>query len=261
MRGIFTAGVLDAMADRAEAFDLVIGVSSGAYCAASFLARQHGRILEIIRHHMTGSNYANPWRALRGGSLVDQDYLMEVTRRQSPLDLAALRAAPARFEAVATDARTGAAAYLPAQGDDCLEALHATVAIPVFYRGGPIRFRGHDYFDGSVADPLPMARAVELGATHVTVIRTGGPRPEGPLPPLARLGLGLVLRAHPAVVDAICRRHRTRSASLGLMAAPPAGVEVRTIAPPWDFPVQKFTRDPAVVLEGYKVGRRALERR
>jgi hypothetical protein len=34
---------------------------------------------------------------------------------------------------------------------------------------------------------------------------------------------------------------------------------VRTIAPPRDFPVQKFTRDPAVVLAGYEVGRRALE--
>lgn len=260
MRGIFTAGVLDAMAGRAESFDLVIGVSSGAYCAASFLAGQHGRILEIIQRHMTGSNYANPWRMLRGGSLVDQDYLMEVTRRQAPLDVAALRASPSRLEAVATVARTGAAAYLPAQGYDCLDALHATIAIPVFYRGGPIRFRGCDYFDGSVADPLPVARAIELGATDVTVIRTGSPRLDAPLPPVARLGLGLVLRGHPAVAAAICRRHATRAASLRLMAAPPPGVTVRTIAPPADFPVQKFTRDPAVVLAGYRVGRRALER-
>jgi predicted patatin/cPLA2 family phospholipase len=186
---------------------------------------------------------------------------MEVTRRQSPLDVAALRASPSRFEAVATTARTGAPAYLPAQGDDCLDALHATVAIPVFYRGGPIRFRGVDYFDGSVADPLPVARAIALGATDVTVIRTGSPQPGLALPRVAKLGLGLVLREHPAMADAILRRHETRAASLRLMAAPPAGVAVRTIAPPRGFPVQKFTRDPAVVLEGYRVGRRALEPR
>jgi predicted patatin/cPLA2 family phospholipase len=210
---------------------------------------------------MTGSNYANPWRMLRGGSLIDQDYLMEVTRRQAPLDVAALRASPSRLEAVATEARTGAPAYLPAQGEDCLAALHATIAMPVFYRGGPIRFRGDEYFDGSVADPLPVARAIALGATELTVVRTGSPRIDVPLPRVTRRVLGLVLGPYPAVADAILRRHQARTAALRLMAAPPRGVTVRTIAPPHDFPVQKFTRDPSVVVEGYRVGRRAIEKR
>jgi predicted patatin/cPLA2 family phospholipase len=262
MRGVFTAGVLDAMAegDRKEPpFDLVIGVSSGAYCGASYLAGQHGRILRIIRAHMTSSNYANPWQVLLGRSLVDQDYLMEVTRRHDPLDVAALRASPSRFEAVATAARSGAPAYLPAQGQDCLSALHATMAIPVFYRGGPIRFRQGDYFDGSVSDPLPVGRAIALGATEVTVVCTSRPGTGARQPPFARLGLGLVLGRYPTVVEAILRRHLAREAASRLMAAPPPGVTVRTIAPPADFSVRKFTRDPSVVLEGYHVGRRTFE--
>jgi hypothetical protein len=44
---------------------------------------------------MTGSNYANPWRILRGGSIVDQAYLIgPVTREIDPLDVEALRAHP-----------------------------------------------------------------------------------------------------------------------------------------------------------------------
>jgi predicted patatin/cPLA2 family phospholipase len=255
MRGIFTAGVLDGLAGSSEPpYDLVIGVSSGAYCASSYLAGQHGRIRRIVTRHMTGTNYANPWRMLAGGSLIDQAYLMgPVTRELEPLDLDALRGSPVRFEVVATDALTGFPAYLPAQERDCLDAIHASVAVPFFYRQGPVAFRGSDYFDGSVSDPVPVARALSLGATHVTVVLTR----RGPPPPLAGLSrafLSVALRRWPAIPGAMARRHEVRSMSLEALASAPAPVDVRVILPPADFPVRRFTRDADLVLRGYEMG-------
>jgi predicted patatin/cPLA2 family phospholipase len=263
MRGIFTAAVLDGLAHRGDTdFDLVIGVSSGAYCAASFLAGQHGRVRRIVREHMTGSNYANPWRMLRGGSFVDQDFLMgPITLELDPLDVGALRRARAAFEVVTAHARTGRPCYLPAQDDDCLDAIHASGAIPVFYRGAPKRFRGEDHFDGSVADPVPIRRAVALGATRLTVVRTRAPwDADGPLPLAARLAIRATLGEHPAIRRAIGDRHRAYREARELLRRPPAGVEITLWAPPRGFPVTRFTRDPRVVLEGYRVGREAVLR-
>ena len=44
MRIVFTAGVLDVLLERdAPPFDWIVGVSAGAACATSYLARQPGR--------------------------------------------------------------------------------------------------------------------------------------------------------------------------------------------------------------------------
>lgn len=264
MRGIFTAGVLDAMAEKGEPpFDLVIGVSAGAYCAAFYLAGKHGQIKRIITEQMTASNFVNPWRMLRGGSLVDQDFLIgPVTQELFPLDFTALRASPSRFEVVASHAATGEPRYLTCQGEDCLRALHATIAIPVFYRGGPVPFRGDWYFDGSVTDPIPAGRALELGATDVTVILT---RREDQIPPplsrAARVFLSLDLRDHPAVAEVISTRTRTYSEAFALLGSPPEGARIEVLAPPPDFPVTRFTRDREVVMRGYEIGKQAIEDR
>ncbi len=45
MRGLFTAGVLDAFYARGLSFDGVIGVSAGAVFGVNFLSRQPGRVL------------------------------------------------------------------------------------------------------------------------------------------------------------------------------------------------------------------------
>jgi len=256
MRGIFTAGVLDGFAEGGEpAFDLVIGVSAGAYCASSYLAGQHGRIRRIITNQMTGWNYANPYRMLLGKSAIDQDYLMEVTRSVDPLDIDAMCASPAQFEVVATEAQTGVASYLPAKGDDALTAIHATVALPFFYRGGPIRFRGEEYFDGSVSDPVPIDRVIAQGATHVTVVLTRS-RPMPRLSPLSRLFLSRAMARYPAVVRAIATRHRAFDAALRKITVPPEEVRFRLILPPTSFGVTRLTRHRETILEGYEIGLR-----
>jgi predicted patatin/cPLA2 family phospholipase len=264
MRAVFTAGVLDGFAARREPpFDLVVGVSAGACCATSYLAGQHGRNRRIFVERMTSRVFVDPARLLTGGSVFDMDYLMgPVARVLDPLDLEAVRASGARFEAGVAEAHTAAPCYLPADGPDLLQALLASVAIPVLYRGGPIAFRGGLYFDGGVVDPIPVERALALGATEVTAVLTHpwGWRPE-PMSRLERWVAWVALARYPALRRALdAPRRQAYHRALDLLAAPPLGVRCRMYAPPGDFGVSRTTADPARLEVGYALGLAAVPR-
>ncbi len=260
MRGIFTAGVLDALAGIGPPpFDVVIGVSAGACCAASYLAGQLGRNRRIFVDHMTTRRFASLSRALLGGSFVDMDYIMgPVTFLLDPLDLEALRSSETDLEVVATDAATGEPRYLPGRGRDAVAALLATVAMPVFYDGGPVPLRGERLFDGGVADPVPVERALALGARDLTVVLT---RPASwraaPMSGLARLVSAASLSRYPGTLAALARRHEVYERVRAVLSAPPRGVALRVVRPPEGFPVARFTTDLAALDSGYAMGRRA----
>src|SRR5262249_52396669 len=68
MRGVFSAGVLDAFAQRKlEPFDLAIGVSAGACNLASHLAEQRGRNRRCYFDIMTRPEFIDAWRFFRSG--------------------------------------------------------------------------------------------------------------------------------------------------------------------------------------------------
>jgi predicted patatin/cPLA2 family phospholipase len=261
MRAIFTAGVLDAMAANNEpAFDIVVGVSAGGYCAASYLAGQHERIKNIVERYMVTAKYVSPARMAIGGSLIDQDYLInKVTKELLPLDLDALKSTTAIFEVVTTHANTGEPCYITATDDDCLTALHATIAMPFFYKGGPIEFRNELHFDGSVSDPVPLTRAISLGASHVTVILTRAVSWEPPpLGVISRLAVRASLSSYPGVYNALINVSRAYRSARFLLDSPPPGVELRVITPPSGYQVSRFTRDPELIQTGYRLGREAI---
>jgi predicted patatin/cPLA2 family phospholipase len=263
MRGIFTAGVLDAFVDHGEpAFDLVVGVSAGACCAASYLSGQTGRNRRIFVEQMTTRAFVDPARMARGGSITDMGFIMgPVTFELDPLDVDAMRRSTTRLEIVAADAVTGEARYLEGQGADCVDALHASVAMPFFYRGGPVRFRGGLYFDGGVADPVPVGRALEAGSTDVTVVLT---RPLSWVPAPVSLAETILLTVDPTMqrfpgtYHAVRARHLAYERARALVSSPPAGVALRLFAPPPGFPVKRWTRQKDALEAGYEMGRSAV---
>lgn len=263
MRGIFTAGVLDAFMERSEPpFDLIVGVSAGACCAASYLAGQPKRNYVVFVELMTGPDFINIPRAFRGGSLVDMSFLMgPVARELYPLDIDTLRSTSCRFEAVATEARSARATYLPATEDDCIEALHTTISIPVFYKGSPARFRGESFFDGALADPVPLARAIALGATDITVVLT---RPQTwtskPLNGLTKIILQKTLADYPLILDAVLNYDQTQREARSFLEQGIEGVDLTVLMPPDGYPVSRFTRDRSVLHTGYVMGKQAVER-
>ena len=74
MRGMFTAGVLDAFYARGLHFDGVIGVSAGAVFGVNFLSRQPGRVIRYNKRYIRDPRYMGPGPLLRTGNLFSPDF-------------------------------------------------------------------------------------------------------------------------------------------------------------------------------------------
>lgn len=161
MRGAFTSGVLDAfLQQQFNPFDLYVGVSSGSTNVANYLAGQQGRTLTFYIDHSLRPEFIDYKRFFKGGDLLDLKWMWEIGEQEHPLDQQSLFAKNPDFYMVLTHAKTGHAEYLRAGKDNLLNALRASSSIPVLTRH-PVDIMGEPYFDGGVADALPVRWAAQ----------------------------------------------------------------------------------------------------
>ena len=177
LRGVYGAGVMDRCMDMGIVFDGVIGVSAGAANLTSYLSGQRGRCYRFYFTYSFRPDYMGIGNLLRKGTFFDLDYVYGVLPRsdgENPLDHAAMQAHPAcrNFLIVATEADTGKVKYFT--GDDLtfdnFEPIKASCSIPCINK--PIEINGVRYFDGALADPVPVRKAVELGYDKIVLILT-----------------------------------------------------------------------------------------
>lgn len=173
MRGSFTSGVLDAFLEQQfNPFDLCVGVSSGSTNVANYLAAQQGRTLHIYLDHSLRSEFIHYGRFFKGGDLLDLKWMWNVVEQEYPLNQAQLFANSAEFYMVLTHAISGEATYIKASKDNILDGLRASSSIPVLTRQA-VEICGEPYFDGGVADALPVHWAAQQDhVAKLMVIRT-----------------------------------------------------------------------------------------
>ena len=103
--------------------------------------------------------------------MVSLDHLMDhILVNCKPLPWDQLRDCPIPVRVIATAADDLSAHVLqPKTIEEWQLAMRATSTIPVL-AGPPVRLAGRDWIDGSVAEPLPVLRALADGATHVLAL-------------------------------------------------------------------------------------------
>jgi predicted patatin/cPLA2 family phospholipase len=173
MRGAFTCGVLDAfLQQNFNPFDLFVGVSSGSTNLANYLAKQHGRNIELYLDHSLRPEFIRYGRFFKGGDLLDMQWMWDTVEKENPLDQNTLFAQNPDFYMVLTHARSGHAEYLRAGKDNIIDGLRASSSIPYLTRKAVDIF-GEPYFDGGVADALPVQWAAQQSnIKNLLVIRT-----------------------------------------------------------------------------------------
>ena len=108
LRGVFSTGLLDGFLEaQFNPFDLFIGVSSGASNLAAYLAGMIGRNRNIYMDYSLRKEFISFPKFLRGGHLLDLDWLWDITIREIRLDLATIYARKKPFIVVLTDVQTG----------------------------------------------------------------------------------------------------------------------------------------------------------
>ncbi len=175
MRGIYAAGVFDCFLGRGVTFDLGIGVSAGSANLASFIAGQRGRNYIFYTQYSLRRQYMGLLNFFRTKNYVDLDYVYGTLSRsdgENPLDYAAFTANPMDFLVVAAEALTGSARYFTREDIalDNYDALKASSTLPVVCR--PYMIDGVPYYDGALADPVPVQKALDEGCDRIVLILT-----------------------------------------------------------------------------------------
>lgn len=174
-RGIFTAGVLDEFL-RADfdPFSAYYGTSAGAQNLSAYVCRQPGYAHRIITRFTTTREFFNPIRFVRGGNLIDLDWLLDSASHKMPLAMdnaARLFDTGRHFYMCACRSDDYQPNYFSPTRENWLEIIRASSAIPGFYRT-KVEINGVGYQDGGISDAVPVREAARRGADTLVVIRT-----------------------------------------------------------------------------------------
>lgn len=174
-RGIFTAGVLDEFQRaRFNPFDIMLGTSAGAQNLSAYVCAQPGYARRVITRYTTSKQFFNPLRFVRGGNLIDLDWLVDITCKEFPLALNIGEKwfhGGREFYMCACRSDNYAANYFLPDADSWHDIIKASSAIPGLYRNG-VDLSGVSYLDGGISDAIPVREAARLGADTIVVIRT-----------------------------------------------------------------------------------------
>ena len=123
----------------------------------------------------------------------------------------------------------------------------------------PLATRGFDfvdgkpYADGGVSDPIPVRRAIQEGATDITVVMTHNP--DFRLKPIPRWLGKLAYPEFPMVARAwTARQNVNYNAALDLMKQPPAGILIQVFRPLRPLPVGSFSIEPKQIAAALTLG-------
>jgi predicted patatin/cPLA2 family phospholipase len=265
MRGVVSAGMvagLEALG-LTGAFDAVFGSSAGALNGAYFLAGQAAFGATIYSEDINNGAFINLGRPLRGRSIVDLDFLIDdVTVNRKTLDVARVLASPTPLHVLATDVATGRATVFRDFPDarSLFDALHAGARMPII-AGGPVEYRGRQYLDASLSEPIPVTSAEAAGFTHLVTLLTRPTERERQLSWFDRLYVLPRLRAlSPDLADRYENRFGPYAAILQQLAAGrgPAGRAAAVTIRPDGKPISKLERRAPVLEAGAVRGREAV---
>lgn len=175
LRGIYAAGIFDYCLDYDITFDLGIGVSAGSANLASFIAKQPRRNYQFFYEYAMRKEYMGMGNFLSRKSFIDMDYVygtLSNSDGEYPLDYETLHKNPMDFLVVATDARTGNVKYFNKTDikQDDYNAFKASCSIPFVCK--PYIINDIPYYDGALADPVPLKKAFDMGCDKVVLILT-----------------------------------------------------------------------------------------
>ena len=177
LRGAFPAGVLQVLLARfgADAFDGIFAVSSGVFASTFFVTGQGATMEEIWRNRVCGNQLVDHRNWLTRAPVLRLDYLIDLFKGPTRLDLDLVMSSRPYLEYVLTDHRTHQPVHVNAKSADIFDLMRASSALPYVYPL-PVTIGARHFYDGGQSDPIPVQRAIKFGASHIVVVRT---RPSG----------------------------------------------------------------------------------
>lgn len=256
LRAIYSAGVLDRCIMEGIHFDLGIGVSAGSANLVSYCAGQKCRNLRFFSQYALRKEYMSWGNLRRTGSYIDMDYIygtLSNSGGEDPLDYEAACANPMELLVVATHADYGYPHYFTKAdlAQDRYDAFKASCSIPLICK--PYVIDGVPYFDGALADPVPVAKAFACGCDKVVLLLT---KPRDTVRKATRdslLSRGIRSR-YPLAAAQLKRRAQLYNDSIALARDYEAQGKLLFVAPDDTCGVDTLSKDVKNLLRLYEKG-------
>ena len=266
MRGVFTAGVLDAFMKHEIYFRHVVAVSAGAGNGLSYMSRQPRRAHVCNIDLLTKYDYIGLRHLFTQGCIFDPHLLYErFPYELIPYDYDAYYRYARRgftFEMVTTNCLTGQPMYLSERHDRqrALDIVRASSSLPFVSK--IVDVDGIPMLDGGIVDSIPLQHAIDMGhPTNVLVLtRNRGYRDTGKDMKIPRF----IYRKYPRLRVVLSRRLAAYNAQLEYVERMEDEGRVICIRPERPMEVDRIEKDIAklerLYEEGFALGERFCEK-
>ena len=258
-RTVFSCGVADAFLEEGIMPDYFVGVSAGIAYGVSYLSRQKGRNLTIIKKYMNDKRYMGVRHLLKSRNFYNIPFVFEeIPNKLEAFDFKAFREFPGKVEACVTNIHTGKAEYLEVQRDDeKFQVLVASCALPILFQ--PVKVGKRYYLDGGVSDSIPYKHAMEEGCDKNIVVLT---RERGYIKKSERAGrISIKLyKNYPNIAEDLRTRPQRYNDCMKELLDKEKSGEVFVIAPETTYGIGRTESDPGKLTKLYEEGYRQAMR-
>lgn len=253
-RGLFTAGVLDALLDIGADFKYVVGVSAGATNAYSYISKQKGRNLEIMEKFLDHKRYVGYGNLIRCKSIMDLDFVFdEIPNKHCIFDYDTFYNYDGKMLVGAFNIETGKVEYFDKDSlDDKNMILRASCAIPLMFPFAKIN--GKLYADGGLKDSIPIKKSIVDGNKKNVIVLT---RNEGYVKKQSKankLTYKLYKNKYPKLADVLNNRYSEYNSQIKFCEELEKKGDAIIIRPTVKMDVSRFERDKNKLKEIYNNG-------
>ena len=252
MRGLYTAGVLDALLDTEIKIDGIIGVSAGALFGVNYKSKQKGRALRYNLKYANDKRYMSLNSLLKTGNLVNTEFAYhELPTKLDIFDEETYSKNKTDFYAVVTNINTGKPEYKKIINATIqVDELRASGSMP--YLSQPVKIDDNYYLDGALGDSIPVEKAKDMGYDKIIVVltRTKDYRKKKRSPFIAKL----FYKKYPNLVEAINTRYKKYNYTLELIETLESKKEIFVIRPSKDLKIKRVEKDKDKLKSMYDLG-------
>lgn len=252
MRGLYTAGILDALVDTDIKIDCIIGVSAGALFGVNYKSKQKGRVLRYNTKYANDKRYMGLHSLITTGNLVNTEFAYhELPTKLDIFDEEEYSKSKTDFYAVITNINTGKAEYKKIINATIqVDELRASGSMP--YVSQPVKINDNYYLDGALADSIPVLKAKEMGYDKVIVVLTRPKeyRKKKRSPLLAKL----FYKKYPNLIEAINTRYKQYNDTLDIIEELEDKKDIYVFRPSTDLKIKRVEKDKSKLEAMYNLG-------
>ena len=253
-RPIFSAGVMDALLDNDIIFPYCIGVSAGITNGVSYISKQKGRNLAVIEQYRNDKRYLGLKNFFSCHSILGLDFVFnEIPNNLLPFDMDTYQRYSGKILVGVTNAQTGQTEYLDGKDlDENCTILRATCAIPYFFPC--IKYKGNEYYDGGICDPIPIRKAIADGNEKHLIVLT---RPASYKKTLSKnniLAAKNISKKYPNLKEPLLTRHIAYNETVRFCEDLERQGKALILRPSEEGALKSFEKDINKLKAGYNLG-------